>query len=234
MSGSLFWKAALVLLGLLMVSSANGRLYRPAPRRPGPTPATPPTSNPASPRATPQLTVGTPPPPNLFGYPISANPSIAPGVSLGQAAYNSSDQGGSLASIPSSALGFNPYHSTMATGPSQLTTTLSTAGNPYLGSAATLAASAYGGGYGGGSYGGSGYGGGSYGGGGYGGYQDPLGAALQGEARLTMATGTYWKDISQARLTREQANQAALVTEPQTHRVCPLAGEHKIDRSADA
>jgi hypothetical protein len=38
------------------------------------------------------------------------------------------------------------------------------------------------------------------------------GAALQGVASATAATGQYWQDIEQARITREQANQAHLDT----------------------
>jgi hypothetical protein len=38
------------------------------------------------------------------------------------------------------------------------------------------------------------------------------GAALQGVASVTAATGQYWQDIEQARISREQANQASLDT----------------------
>jgi len=38
------------------------------------------------------------------------------------------------------------------------------------------------------------------------------GATLQGMSSLTQATGQYWKDIQSARITREQAHQAAIET----------------------
>lgn len=203
MSGPLRWKV-LVLAGLLlMVGSVHSRVT-PRPTRPRPTPATPPTSNPASPRATPQLTVGTPPPPNLGGFPINPNPILSPGVTLGQAAYNTSVLGRSLSSVP--GFGFNPLLSTAASGPLLSTSPFGGGiGNPYLGGAATLGGGGYGlsttGGYGGGGYGG------------YGSYIPPFGAELQGYADLTRATGQYWKDISQARLKREEYLRSALDTE---------------------
>jgi hypothetical protein len=44
-------------------------------------------------------------------------------------------------------------------------------------------------------------------------YQSPLGSALQGYSSLTTATGQYWNSIEQARILRQQANQAALDTQ---------------------
>jgi hypothetical protein len=50
--------------------------------------------------------------------------------------------------------------------------------------------------------------------GGYGwGYQNPTGAALQGYASVTAATGQYYNQIQQARITREQSRQMALDTQ---------------------
>jgi hypothetical protein len=48
---------------------------------------------------------------------------------------------------------------------------------------------------------------------GYYGYTPPFGAALQGYASLTQATGQYWQSIQQARITREQSRQMALDTQ---------------------
>jgi hypothetical protein len=89
-------------------------------------------------------------------------------------------------------------------------------GNPYFGGGG-FAATPYGG-YGLStvpSYGGGGYVPpyaspySPYAGYGYG-YQDPQGAYLQGIAAVTSATGQYFKDIQKARLTRYEANAAAL------------------------
>jgi hypothetical protein len=43
-------------------------------------------------------------------------------------------------------------------------------------------------------------------------YTPPAGAALQGLASMTSAQGNYWNQIEQARILRQQANQAALET----------------------
>jgi hypothetical protein len=155
---------------------------------------------------TPSLNVSAPAPPNLFGSPVTANPFVGPGTTLGQLAYNTS-----ALSTPS-ASGFSPYLSTAATGPLLASYSSGGLGNPYLGGAPNLTTSPYG------SsstspYQTSSYGGGGYGSSGHGSSQDSLGAALQGEASLTRATGQYGKDIGEARLTREKANQAALDTE---------------------
>jgi hypothetical protein len=160
---------------------------------------------PAARPATPSLTIGTPAPPNIGGFPINPNPFLGNGLTLGQTAFNTSVLGRSLASIPPSAFGVNPFLSTLGTGPSLSPFGLSTVGNPYLGGAPTLGGGGYsmstaGGGYGGGY-------------GGYGSYIPPFAAALDGYADLTRATGQYWKDIGQARITREKANQETLVTE---------------------
>jgi hypothetical protein len=47
----------------------------------------------------------------------------------------------------------------------------------------------------------------------YAGYQGGAGGYLRGAADLTAATGQYWQDIQQARITREQSRQAAIDTE---------------------
>jgi len=202
MFGSTRWLAALALAGILTaVGVADGPRPRPVPASTTPLPA--------APRSTPSLTIGTPPPPNLGGYPINPNPILSPGVTLGQAAYNTSVLGRALSNIPPYVLGYNPYLTSAATGPALAPYSISTTGgfNPYLGGASTLSTSP-GGGYSlsttpsdaGIPYGG------------YGAYTPPFGAELQGYASLTRATGQYWKDMSQARLGREVYLQASLDT----------------------
>jgi hypothetical protein len=141
---------------------------------------------------------------------VFANPQIAPGLSLQQAAYNVAVMGNAYAQVPPYALGYNPY----VAGPVLATTPGIV--NPYALSTGT----GYNPSMGGGSLSTSPYslstGGGdaftpSYGYGGYG-YQDPLGAQLQGYASQINATGKYYKDIQQAALTREQVRQAHLDT----------------------
>jgi hypothetical protein len=48
--------------------------------------------------------------------------------------------------------------------------------------------------------------------GGWGGPGMGLGMALQGQASLTQATGQYWRDIQQARITREESRRSELDT----------------------
>lgn len=141
-----------------------------------------------------------------------ANPRIAPGLSLQQAAYNTAVMGNAYSQVPPYALGYNPYMGgpAMAGGyggnPYALSTTPSY--NPYMGSG-SLSTSPYSMSTMGGGDGYSPY----YGGGGYGGYgQDPLGAQLQGYASQISATGKIYKDFQQAALTREQVRQMHLET----------------------
>ena len=136
-----------------------------------------------------------------------ANPQIAPGLSLQQAAYNTAVMGNAYAQVPPYALGYNPYVGgpVIAGGyggnPYALSTTPSY--NPYTGGG-SLSTSPYslstGGGDGYTPYGGGGYGGGYN--------QAPYGAELQGYASMINATGKYYGDIQKAALTREQVRQA--------------------------
>ena len=117
-----------------------------------------------------------------------------------QAAASPFAAGPALAASPFG--GLNPY-------------ALSTTGgyNPYLGSSGSpyslstnpgASASPYG----------SPYGSGGYAGGflPYPGFGDPYGGALQGEAALTRAAGKYFKDIQEARISRETSRQMELET----------------------
>jgi hypothetical protein len=210
MSGSLSWKVVLGLAGLLLVGgSAVGRRGRPAPLRPIPQP-------PAPSQAVPALTISAPATPNLFGYAINPNPFIAPGVTLGQAAFNTAVMGMAMSQVPPFAFGSNPFMTgslstvpTLAGGGLGGGFGLSTVGgvNPYLGGGAATLSTSPGGGY---SMSTSPYS--SAYSTPYGSYGSPLGADLQGAAALTSATGGYWKAIGQAQLIREQARQASIDT----------------------
>jgi hypothetical protein len=87
--------------------------------------------------------------------------------------------------------------STPATGPRLVISRLGVAGNPYLGGPPNLGASSRG----------------VYGAGGYGASGSSFAAALDGYADLTRATGSYWENISVARIEREVANQMMIDTE---------------------
>jgi hypothetical protein len=135
--------------------------------------------------------------PSVAGQGINPSPNIAPGLTLGQAAFNTAVLGRSLSNIPPYLLGYNPYPQLINYGPSY----------PTLGT--------YGGGYGGYGYGG-GYGGysdyGSYGGYGYPYSINPYNGYLTGAADVTTANAKYEQTTQQARLEREKANQAHLQT----------------------
>jgi hypothetical protein len=141
-------------------------------------------------------------------------PQSAANLNLNQWARNVATVGGALAQVPPYALGYNPYPSAYASisayNPSLSGGYGYGGGNPY-----------YGGGnlttdpYGGGGAGLSTWGGypsyspyGAYGGLGL----DPSYGTLRGWADLTVATGKYWRDIQQARITREQSRVAAMDT----------------------
>lgn len=150
-------------------------------------------------------------PPLRTGSGVNANPQIAPGLSLQQAAFNTAVLGTAYQNVPPYALGYNPYSG----GPSLASSfgsspyALSTAGgyNPAMGAGSLGSSSPYSLSTGG--LGGDGspyYGQQSYG------YQDPLGAQLQGYASMINATGQYYKNIQQASMTREQVRQASYDT----------------------
>jgi len=151
------------------------------------------------------------------GIKVNANPTIRPGLTLGQYAYNTAVLGSAFSHVPPYALGYNPYMNALATTPSLAGYGLSTVAgtNPYLGGAASLSTSPYGGGYslsttpGGGASSPYGY---------YPPYSyiPPTAANYMGLASLTQAQGQYWKDISQARITRETSRQMALDTARKT------------------
>jgi len=127
------------------------------------------------------------------------------GAAANQAAYQLSVIGGGLSRIPPYALGASPFSSPiLSTGAAPFA--LSTAGafNPYA--TGSLSSSPYGG------YGMSTTPYPPYSGGGYG-YQDPYGAYLQGTASVMTATGQYYQQMQQARITREQSRQMAIETQ---------------------
>jgi len=146
--------------------------------------------------------------PSLAQQGINPNPFVAPGLTLGQYAYNTAVLGRALQQVPPYALGYNPYVNSVASSPALSPYSMSTVPsyNPYLGGTGSLSSSPYGG-Y---SLSTSPSGYGSY----YPGYANipPAGAALMGYASLTAASGQYWKDLTQARVTREQYLQAQLDT----------------------
>jgi hypothetical protein len=169
------------------------------------------------------------------------NPAFYPplGLSPAQAAYNTAVIGDSLASLPPYLAGYNPYapygnygpglpaitpyaapavaYSPYAYNPYSAGATLSTGyGSGYglstapygLGSAAAYGANPYLNGIAWGGWGG-------YGGYGYGSNYSPAAGELYGTAAVIASTGDYYKSIMQARLTREQARQAAIETRRQ-------------------
>jgi len=161
------------------------------------------------------------------------------GMPINQFASNVATLGQASSFIPPYMLGYNPYPQvanygpvigpTIAPSPYGLSTLPSGAGNPYLGTGygaglATDPSAAYslsttGSPAGYSPYGYPMYGG--YGSGGYGsGYGTPssqdiyaYSGYLRGAADLTAASGKYWKDIQQARISREQSRQMALETQ---------------------
>jgi hypothetical protein len=172
--------------------------------------------------------------PSLASQAINPNFRLAPNLTIGQAAFNTSVAGQALSNVPAFALGFNPYPRVANFGP-----TFQGAGafgggfNPALGGlvgtaglggsalstspfafgagTASLSASPYGGGYGASLDSGlnSPYGGGGYGG--YGGYyEDPYAGYLRGVADVTNAQGRYLSQVQQARLLATQADMSKL------------------------
>jgi hypothetical protein len=133
------------------------------------------------------------------------------GVAARQFAFNAAVVGAGMSNIPPYAFGFpSPLLSAGGVAPISPFALSTFAGNPYA-TSATLSTSPYGSSSGYGlSTSGGGYGGGY--GSGYG-YQDPTGAALQGIASVTAATGQYYNQIQRARLLREQSRQAAIETQ---------------------
>jgi hypothetical protein len=162
---------------------------------------------------------------------INPNYLLAPGLTLGQASFNTAVLGRAYQNVPPYALGYNPYvrsvgnpYSAFGGGVPAITAAanpyaLSTApggygGNPYMGGAlgtdpggyALSTNSSYSGG------GGAGYGGYSpttppgYG------VSEYSGGYLRGLADVTAATGRFEKDQQTARMIREQSRQAALDT----------------------
>jgi len=153
-------------------------------------------------------------------FQVNPNQYVGLNTTARQAAYNMAVLGNGLRQIPPYAYGYNPYPSPVyansplvtngvplaAANPYALSTVAST--NPYMSSAA-LGTSPYSLSTAGGS-GGLGYQP-YYSPYGYG-YQDPYGAAFQGLASLTSATGQYYIATMQARIIREQARQATIDT----------------------
>jgi len=149
----------------------------------------------------------------------SINPifRIAPGLSLPQAAFNTTVTGQALRQVPPFAFGVSPFAgSGLGLGAAALATSPFSFGaaaglglggasltNSPLGNAAltnsALTSSPYGGAYGGN---------GSYGYGGYG--EDPYAGYLRGSADLTNAEGRYFSQVQQARLLQTQADMSKL------------------------
>ena len=154
--------------------------------------------------------------PQVITNRVNLNPQIGPGLSLQQAAYNTAVLGRAYQQVPPYLFGYNPYpQNGFASGPSLPSGPLgaspyalsaSPGYNPYTGSG-SLGNSPY-------SLSTSGIS--PYGSlGGYGasfGYQDPTGAALQGYAALTAASGQAQVNIQQARILREQSRQMSYET----------------------
>jgi hypothetical protein len=163
-------------------------------------------------------------------YPINQNPYIAPGVSLQQFAYNTAVLGKVYSQIPPYLLGYSPYP---GGGYGQPYNPAAYYPSPYMGYAQPSYPQPYGGGYG---YGGGGYGGNPYTGGySAGGGIDPLtglpttggyspgqgnpsywnpyqGGYYYTDAATIQAYAQYGLSAEQARILREQANQAKLET----------------------
>jgi hypothetical protein len=152
-------------------------------------------------------------------YPPFLRPQIKPffatqftpqSVAASQFAYNASLVGAGLSAIPPYAFGYPPLGGGPIVAPSPYG--ISTVGgyNPYGAGTGALSTSPYGGyslsttpyGSYGSPYSNYGYG-----------YQDPFGSVLQGLASVTAATGQYYQQIQQARITREQSRQMALDTQ---------------------
>jgi len=158
------------------------------------------------------------------GVSVVANPVIQPQMRLGQVAYNMALLGSverqispfnsGFNSFGGNPLGLNPLLAGTGSGLSPYA--LSTLGGSGLGGFSSLGASPYGAFTGGGNYSLSTTPGA---GGGYGSsyyppytYIPPAAATLMGVASLTTASGQYWNQIQQARLTREQSYQASIDT----------------------
>jgi len=162
----------------------------------------------------PQVVVG--------GPGVNPNPFISPGMTLQQAAYNTAVLGKAAQQVPPYLLGYNPYPQIsfptapslpipqVAASPYSISTVPSN--NPYLGASSpgsspyslSTTASPY---MSPGSYVNpytNPYS--------YGGYQDPLGAALQGNAAIISAAGQYQVNLQQARISRETSRQMSLET----------------------
>jgi hypothetical protein len=77
--------------------------------------------------------------PSVAAQSINPNPYIAPGLTLGQYAYNTSVMGRALSKVPPYALGYNPYPTTINYGPVYRTYNPYLVSNPYL----TVPPSAY-------------------------------------------------------------------------------------------
>jgi hypothetical protein len=155
--------------------------------------------------------------------PINPNFQVAPGLTGRQLAYNMGVLGNAAAQIPPWMAGYNPYPPAIVNSGPLLANAglaanpyaLSTVGgfNPYLASTAAMSNSPYSlSTMGGGGYGGmGGYGAGMFG---YGYTPNSVGYgyALMGIADYTRASGQYWKDIQQARMSREKVSQEQIET----------------------
>ncbi len=151
------------------------------------------------------------------GLSVVANPVVQPQLRLGQVAYNMALLGSVRRQIPPFTSGFNPFlGGGLPTSSALSPFSLSTLGGTGMGGYPSLGASPYG------AFGGNysmstipGAGGDASNPYGYYPpytYIPPAAATLMGAASLTTASGQYWNQIEQARITREQSYQASIDT----------------------
>jgi len=143
--------------------------------------------------------------------PVDPNRQILPNTTAQQLMFNAAAVGSALSQIPPYALGYNPYPSPVINSGPVLTTSPLTAGlaaPAYTAAMSTTPYSGYGLSTTGGSPGYGGYGSPGYDPYAYASMYNPIGAYYQGVASVTRATGQYFKDIQEARLSREKSRQA--------------------------
>jgi hypothetical protein len=182
-----------------------------------------------APRARAQTRVVMPGVPSLASQAINPNFRLAPNLTIGQAAFNTTMAGQALQQVPAFAFGFNPFPRVANFGPTFQTGSpfgiangglgLGTGGLGVGGVGASLSTSPLGlgaGGLGSASLSTSGYGGSqaspySSGYGGYGGYgEDPTAGYLRGTASVIGAQGNFLNQSQQARLLQTQADVSKL------------------------
>jgi hypothetical protein len=140
------------------------------------------------------------------GIPVNRNFLVGPGLTLRQAAFNLTVAGTAASSIPPYLLGYNPYLGGLSYGTALGGYNLYGSAYPGYGSSSSYGAYP---GYGGSS---SNYGNSSNS---YGSSSDPYSGDPRAASSIIEAQGRLGVQLEQAKLTREQAKQAQVVTRRQ-------------------